>query len=113
MLYNVSMSPSESDDFLQVGAAAEYLGVSPQTLRRWDREGRLTAVRRPGSKYRFYRRGGAARGPRRGQAPRPATAALGPWGPPDGRQAAREQVPVLSAGGPRTLSPRVPASRRS
>src|ERR1035437_1084820 len=56
MLYNVSMSPSESDDFLQVGAAAEYLGVSPQTLRRWDREGRLTAVRRPGSKSRFYRR---------------------------------------------------------
>ncbi len=56
MLYNVIMSPSESDDFLQVGDAAEYLGISSQTLRRWDREGRLTAIRRPGSKYRFYRR---------------------------------------------------------
>jgi DNA repair protein RadD len=56
MLYNVIMGSSESDDFLQVGDAAEYLGVSTQTLRRWDREGRLTAVRRPGSNYRFYRR---------------------------------------------------------
>jgi DNA repair protein RadD len=56
MLYTVSMSPAELDDFLQVGDAAEYLGVSPQTLRRWDREGRLAAVRRPGSNYRFYRR---------------------------------------------------------
>ena len=27
-----------------------------QTLRRWDAEGRLAAVRRPGRKYRFYRR---------------------------------------------------------
>src|SRR5215469_742561 len=45
-----------SDEFLQVGDAAGYLGVSPQTLRRWDREGRLHAVRRPGSNYRYYRR---------------------------------------------------------
>jgi DNA repair protein RadD len=43
-------------DYLRVGAAAEYLGVSPQTLRRWDAEGKLTAVRRPGSNYRFYKR---------------------------------------------------------
>lgn len=43
-------------EFIQVGEAAAYVGVSPQTLRRWDREGRLNAVRRPGSKYRFYRR---------------------------------------------------------
>jgi excisionase family DNA binding protein len=50
------MTPSDSDNFLQVGEAAEYLGVSAQTLRRWDREGRLAAVRRPGSSYRYYRR---------------------------------------------------------
>lgn len=36
--------------------AARYLGVSPQTLRRWDAEGKLMAVRRPGSDYRFYKR---------------------------------------------------------
>jgi excisionase family DNA binding protein len=45
----------EAEDFLKVGEAAEYVGVSAQTLRRWDREGRLTAVRRPGSNYRYYR----------------------------------------------------------
>lgn len=43
-------------DFLKVSEAAEYVGVSAQTLRRWDSEGRLTAVRRPGSRYRYYRR---------------------------------------------------------
>ena len=39
------------EDYLQVSEAAEYVGVSAQTLRRWDRDGRLTAVRRPGSSY--------------------------------------------------------------
>jgi excisionase family DNA binding protein len=39
-----------------VRQAADYVGVSPQTLRRWDAEGKLTAVRRPGSDYRYYKR---------------------------------------------------------
>lgn len=39
-----------------MGEAAAYLGVSPQTLRRWDDEGKLVAVRRPGSNYRYYKR---------------------------------------------------------
>lgn len=43
-------------DYMLVSEAAEYIGVSAQTLRRWDREGQLIAVRRPGSKYRYYRR---------------------------------------------------------
>ena len=43
-------------EYLRVGDAAEYLGVSRQTLRRWDAEGKLAAVRRPGSSYRFYKR---------------------------------------------------------
>lgn len=43
-------------EFLQVSEAADYIGVSPQTLRRWDRSGRLTAVRRPENGYRYYRR---------------------------------------------------------
>jgi DNA repair protein RadD len=47
---------SEDEDYLQVGEAADYVGVSAQTLRRWDAAGRLTAVRRPGSSYRYYRR---------------------------------------------------------
>lgn len=43
-------------DFLTVGQAAKYVGVSSQTLRRWDQEGRLKPVRRPGNNYRYYRR---------------------------------------------------------
>ncbi|MGI8796796.1 MAG: DEAD/DEAH box helicase family protein [Acidimicrobiia bacterium] len=52
------MSPTKSsvDDFLSVAAAADYLGVSPQTLRRWDQSGKLPATRRPGSNYRYYQR---------------------------------------------------------
>lgn len=46
----------ESSEYLQVSEAAEHIGVSAQTLRRWDREGRLTAIRRPGSNYRYYLR---------------------------------------------------------
>lgn len=46
----------DSDDYLRVGEAAAYLGVSRQTLRRWDDEGRLVAIRRPGSNYRYYKR---------------------------------------------------------
>ncbi|HWZ42880.1 MAG TPA: DEAD/DEAH box helicase family protein [Candidatus Saccharimonadales bacterium] len=40
---------------MTVGDAAEYLGVSTQTLRRWDSSGKLTSFRRPASKYRYYR----------------------------------------------------------
>lgn len=51
------VAPSEDvPEFLQVSEAAEYVGVSPQTLRRWDRSGRLPAVRRSESGYRYYRR---------------------------------------------------------
>lgn len=46
----------ESNDFLSVSEAAEYIGVSAQTLRRWDRQGRLPALRRPGNDYRYYPR---------------------------------------------------------
>jgi excisionase family DNA binding protein len=44
------------NDFMRVAAAAEYVGVSAQTLRRWDRDGRVSAVKRPGSSHRYYRR---------------------------------------------------------
>jgi excisionase family DNA binding protein len=43
-------------EFLRIGEAAGYVGVSTQTLRRWDAEGRLEAVRQPGNSYRYYRR---------------------------------------------------------
>lgn len=45
----------DEEGYLRISEAADYVGVSGQTLRRWDRDGRLTAVRRPGSTYRYYR----------------------------------------------------------
>jgi excisionase family DNA binding protein len=49
-------SGSTSQEYLRISEAADYVGVSTQTLRRWDAEGRLSAVRRPGNQYRYYRR---------------------------------------------------------
>ena len=43
-------------EFLTIGEAAEFLGVSPGTLRNWDRAGQLHAVRHPINRYRLYRR---------------------------------------------------------
>jgi MerR family copper efflux transcriptional regulator len=43
-------------DYLTVGRAAEFLGVSPWTLRYWDRTGKLKPERHPVSGYRLYRR---------------------------------------------------------
>lgn len=50
------MTHARADDFLTVSEAAAYLGVSAETLRRWDRNGRLVATRRPGSSRRHYAR---------------------------------------------------------
>jgi DNA repair protein RadD len=50
------MKHDESPDFLALAEAADYIGVSKDTLRRWDASSRLKPVRRPGSAYRFYRR---------------------------------------------------------
>jgi excisionase family DNA binding protein len=43
-------------DYLTVGEAADFLGVSPSTLRNWDKEGKVKAARHPVSGYRLYRR---------------------------------------------------------
>jgi excisionase family DNA binding protein len=43
-------------DYLTVSEAADKLGVSPGTLRNWDRAGRLKAHRNPLNGYRLYRR---------------------------------------------------------
>ena len=52
---------TEKDDerlskYLTVTAAAAFLGVSPSTLRNWDRQGKLRARRHPINQYRLYRR---------------------------------------------------------
>lgn len=52
----MSTTPTpQGDDLLAIGAAARLLGVSPDTLRRWENDGRLTAVRTLGNQRRFRR----------------------------------------------------------
>ena len=41
-------------DFLRVKDAAEFLGVSPNTLRNWSRDGRVPVHRNPINGYRLY-----------------------------------------------------------
>lgn len=48
------------DDYqMRIGEAAKYLGVCTMTLRRWDRDGKLIAIRRntkkKSSNRRFYK----------------------------------------------------------
>lgn len=54
MLYMVDSITQR--DYLTVQQAARYLGVSSQTLRRWDSDGKLNSVRHPGNQYRYYKR---------------------------------------------------------
>jgi DNA repair protein RadD len=56
-LYQSRVDNTGADsDYLPVKEAAEYIGVSPQTLRRWDDSGKLKPLRHPASGYRYYRR---------------------------------------------------------
>ena len=43
-------------EYLSISETAKLLNKSTKTLRRWDEEGKLTAVREPISNYRVYRR---------------------------------------------------------
>jgi excisionase family DNA binding protein len=43
-------------DFMRVAEAAEYLGVSPNTLRNWVNAGKIIAVRHPVNDYRLFKR---------------------------------------------------------
>ena len=41
--------------YISIKKAAETLGVSPLTLRNWDKKGTLVAYRNPINNYRVYR----------------------------------------------------------
>jgi len=43
-------------DYLRVSEAAEYLGVSPNTLRNWERAGKIEAHRHPVNSYRLFKK---------------------------------------------------------
>lgn len=51
MLNNLVMK-----DYVTLSEASEMLGKSKETLRRWDRDGKLSAVREPISNYRLYKK---------------------------------------------------------
>ena len=44
-------------DFLRIAEAAEYLGVSSNTLRKWENAGKVVARRHPVNNYRLFKRG--------------------------------------------------------
>ena len=43
-------------DYLRISEAAEYLGVSPNTLRNWVNAGKIAAIRHPVNDYRLFKR---------------------------------------------------------
>jgi len=43
------------EKLLTIGQAAEYLGISLNTLRRWDESGKLLAIKKEGGTHRYYR----------------------------------------------------------
>ena len=43
------------EELLTISQAAEYLGVSLNTLRRWDESGKLAAIKKEGGTHRYYR----------------------------------------------------------
>lgn len=44
------------DGYLRIKEAAEYLGVSPNTLRNWGRAQKISEHRHPVNNYRLYKR---------------------------------------------------------
>jgi MerR family transcriptional regulator, copper efflux regulator len=49
------------DGYLRIKEAAEYLGVSPNTLRNWGRFGKITEHRHAVNNYRLYKKSELAR----------------------------------------------------
>lgn len=46
----------KDDDYLSISETAKLLGVTPQTLRRWDKSGKFISHRHPINNYRVYTR---------------------------------------------------------
>src|SRR5690349_240407 len=56
-------------DYLKIKAAAAFLGVSVNTLRNWERAGKLATYRHPINGYRLYKKRILRRCSRRSSAP--------------------------------------------
>ncbi|MBI1888948.1 MAG: MerR family DNA-binding transcriptional regulator [Candidatus Spechtbacteria bacterium] len=53
--YNKHIGRLASKTYYTVGEAAYILGVTPLTLRNWDKSGKLRARRNPINNYRVYK----------------------------------------------------------
>jgi DNA (cytosine-5)-methyltransferase 1 len=47
---------NSSSKLISIKEASEMLGVTPLTLRNWDNNGKLKALRHPMNNYRVYKR---------------------------------------------------------
>jgi MerR family copper efflux transcriptional regulator len=43
-------------DYLKIKEAADFLGVTPNTLRNWEKEKKITVYRNPQNAYRLYKK---------------------------------------------------------
>jgi DNA (cytosine-5)-methyltransferase 1 len=43
-------------NYLSIIKAAQFLGVTPQTLRNWDKQGKFSPYRNPMNNYRMYKK---------------------------------------------------------
>jgi len=43
-------------DYLKVKDAAKFLGVTPNTLRNWEKEKKISVYRNPQNSYRLYKK---------------------------------------------------------
>ena len=44
------------DEFVTIKEAAEFLGISPNTIRNWHRDGKIPVYRSPISNYRLFKK---------------------------------------------------------
>ena len=51
----VKLTAMREEELLAISEAARMLGVTVETVRRWEREGRIKAVRTPAGHRRFRR----------------------------------------------------------
>ena len=56
LILSINREPNTFQDYMRVGEAAAFLGVSAATLRNWDRAGKVKAIRHPVNGYRLYTR---------------------------------------------------------
>lgn len=57
----MAQGPVNLTEYLTVAEAAGFLGVSPSTLRNWDRQKKLRARRNPVNGYRLYEKAALAK----------------------------------------------------